>query len=106
MQDEDKKIVITGSNAILLSKEFGTRLTGRYKAFEVYPFSFSEFLIFKGLEVKKEDWYEEEVLTPRESAYLDKRVEEIEEASNDLVKLLTDKASWAQQQAERKRCLL
>ena len=44
LQDEGKKIVITGSNASLLSKEFGTRLTGRYKVFEVYPFSFNEFL--------------------------------------------------------------
>src|SRR3989338_4956514 len=31
LQDEGKKVVITGSNASLLSKEFGTRLTGRYK---------------------------------------------------------------------------
>lgn len=29
---------------------------------------------------KKESWYEEEILTPKEAAYLDKRVEEIEEA--------------------------
>ena len=40
LQDQGKKVVITGSNASLLSKEFGTRLTGRYKPFEVYPFSF------------------------------------------------------------------
>ena len=57
LQDEGKKIIITGSNAILLSKEFGTRLTGRYKSFEVYPFSFSEFLTFRKKEFKKEEWY-------------------------------------------------
>ncbi len=57
LQDEGKKVIITGSNAELLSKEFGTRLTGRYKSFEVYPFSFSEFLKFKNMEIKKEDWY-------------------------------------------------
>lgn len=57
LQDEGKKVIITGSNAVLLSKEFGTRLTGRYKSFEIYPFSFSEFLRFKGISVKKEDWY-------------------------------------------------
>ena len=51
LQDEGKKIVITGSNASLLSKEFGTRLTGRYKIFEIYPFSFAEFLRFKKIAV-------------------------------------------------------
>ena len=47
LQDQNKKIIITGSNASLLSSELGTRLTGRYKSFEVYPFSFTEFLSFK-----------------------------------------------------------
>jgi uncharacterized protein len=55
LQDEGKKIVITGSNASLLSKEFGTRLTGRYKPFEIFPFSFSEYLIFKNIIFEK-DW--------------------------------------------------
>ncbi len=58
LQDENKKIIITGSNAVLLSKEFGTRLTGRYKSFEIYPFSFSEYLEFKKVETSKEDWYD------------------------------------------------
>ena len=55
LQDEGKKIIITGSNASLLSKEFGTRLTGRYKPFEIFPFSFSEYLKFKGIEIER-DW--------------------------------------------------
>lgn len=55
LQDEGKKVIITGSNASLLSKEFGTRLTGRYKPFEIFPFSFLEFLRFKGIELEK-DW--------------------------------------------------
>jgi len=54
LQDEGKKIIITGSNASLLSKEFGTRLTGRYKPFEIFPFSFLEYLRFKNIEVEKE----------------------------------------------------
>jgi predicted AAA+ superfamily ATPase len=57
LQDEGKKVVITGSNASLLSKEFGTRLTGRYKLFEVYPFSFAEFLRLKKIGVKKDSLY-------------------------------------------------
>ncbi len=55
LQDQGKKIIITGSNASLLSKELGTRLTGRYKAFEVYPFSYKEFLRFKKIKFEK-DW--------------------------------------------------
>ena len=57
LQDQGKKIVITGSNASLLSKELGTRLTGRYKSFEVYPFSFVEYLSFKKTEFNKEWFY-------------------------------------------------
>ena len=57
LQDEGKKVIITGSNASLLSKEFGTRLTGRYKPFEVYPFSFHEFLQFNDIKLNKNDFY-------------------------------------------------
>lgn len=58
LQDEGKKVIITGSNASLLSKEFGTRLTGRYKSFEIYPFSFTEYLRLRKINISKEDWYD------------------------------------------------
>jgi predicted AAA+ superfamily ATPase len=45
--DEGYKIIITGSNASLLSQELGTRLTGRHISKELFPFSFSEFCSFK-----------------------------------------------------------
>jgi len=42
--DMKKQVVITGSNASLLSKELGTKLTGRHLNYELFPFSFFEFL--------------------------------------------------------------
>ncbi len=41
------KFYITGSNASLLSRELGTRLTGRYVPIELFPFSLSEYLNFR-----------------------------------------------------------
>ncbi len=46
MLDKQKKFIITGSNASLLSKELGTRLTGRHLRYELFPFSFKEMLVF------------------------------------------------------------
>jgi hypothetical protein len=45
-----KKVIITGSNSKLLSGELATHLTGRHVDVALYPFSFKEFLRFKGLE--------------------------------------------------------
>jgi hypothetical protein len=47
LHDEGRKLIITGSNASLLSSELGTKLTGRYRELELFPFSFLEFLRFK-----------------------------------------------------------
>lgn len=52
-----KKIIITGSNANMLSGELATHLTGRYLEFVLYPFSFREFLAFKSVEIKENDFY-------------------------------------------------
>jgi uncharacterized protein len=46
--DMGLKFYITGSNAALLSPELGSRLTGRYVPVELFPFSFSEYLRFRG----------------------------------------------------------
>jgi len=37
-------IILTGSNARLLSREMGSSLTGRYMPIELLPFSFKEYL--------------------------------------------------------------
>ena len=42
--DLKKHVIITGSNASLLSKEMGAKLTGRHLNHELFPFSFREFL--------------------------------------------------------------
>ena len=47
MMDKNYKFILTGSNATLLSRELGTKLTGRYILSTLYPFSFKEFLRFK-----------------------------------------------------------
>lgn len=45
--DQGFKFFVTGSNASLLSRELGTRLTGRSVRVELFPFSFAEYLKFK-----------------------------------------------------------
>jgi|SRR3989344_6064774 len=46
--DRRKKVFITGSNASLLSRELGTKLTGRHLRYEMFPFSYLEMLkLFK-----------------------------------------------------------
>jgi len=43
------RLIITGSNAKLLSSELSTHLTGRYNQIELFPFSFSEVLEYKNI---------------------------------------------------------
>ena len=53
-ETEDIKIFVTGSSSQMLSREIGTKLTGRNVSFEVYPLSFSEFLRFNNLKIGTE----------------------------------------------------
>lgn len=48
-----KRVIITGSNSKLLSGELATHLTGRYIDFTLFPFSFNEFLDWKGIKKAK-----------------------------------------------------
>ena len=52
--DEGFKLVITGSNASLLSSELGSKLTGRHITKELFPFSWNEFCEFRSLDDSKD----------------------------------------------------
>ncbi|MCF8366263.1 MAG: ATP-binding protein, partial [Bacteroidales bacterium] len=54
--DRKKTVIITGSNARLLSKELGTKLTGRHLDYEVFPFSYPEFLEYFKLQPNPESF--------------------------------------------------
>lgn len=47
-------LILTGSNAKLLSREMASSLTGRYIQIAVYPFSFAEFLRWEKQEIPSE----------------------------------------------------
>ena len=57
LYNEGNKVIITGSNARMFSKELGTHLTGRYISVETYPFSFKEYLLLKHIEPTQKDLY-------------------------------------------------
>lgn len=58
--DQGFKFFIAGSNAKLLSRELGTKLTGRHVDIIVRPFSFLEFLDLKGFNLQKNMIYKTE----------------------------------------------
>ena len=52
LHDYGYKIYITGSNATMLRKELGTRLTGRYIQFNLYPYAFCEYLTMRNISIQ------------------------------------------------------
>jgi len=41
-------VCLAGSNASLLGRELGSKLTGRHLSFEVFPFSYTEYVAYTG----------------------------------------------------------
>lgn len=52
MRSEKCEVYITGSSAQMLSQEIATQMRGRALSWEMFPFSFKEFLDFKGIDYK------------------------------------------------------
>jgi len=52
LQRRGMRVIITGSNSKLLSKELATKLTGRFTQVIIFPFSFSEYLNARGLKIE------------------------------------------------------
>ena len=50
MRTEKCEVYLTGSSARMLSKEIATQMRGRALSWEMFPFSFREFLDYKGIE--------------------------------------------------------
>lgn len=49
LADMGYQVMVTGSNARMLSREIATTLGGRFIVRHIYPFSFSEYLHYKGV---------------------------------------------------------
>jgi len=54
LKREGYNLIITGSNAKLLSKELATSLTGRHIPIEIMPFNFKEFLLANNYKLDNE----------------------------------------------------
>ncbi|MFH1113001.1 MAG: ATP-binding protein [Pseudomonadota bacterium] len=54
MRTEKCEVYLTGSSAGMLSKEIATQMRGRALSWEIFPFSFREFLDFKRIESEGE----------------------------------------------------
>ncbi|AAY81293.1 ATP-binding protein [Sulfolobus acidocaldarius] len=68
LRESGKRLVVTGSNSKMLSGELATHLTGRHSDYVLFPFSFGEYLKFKGVRFG-------ELLSTRERAEIKNELE-------------------------------
>lgn len=71
LKREGINVIITGSNAKMLSRELATHLTGRHMQIELFPFSFMEFLRYNNVVITKEIAY-----STKKSAEISRQLEE------------------------------
>ena len=74
MYEKGFKFFITGSNSSMLSREMGTKLTGRSISIELYPFSFKECLLYKNINTNKDLFLTEDraIIKKEFNKYLEK----------------------------------
>lgn len=61
LADEGYRVMITGSNARMLSRDMASTLGGRYVPREIHPFSFREYLEYEGICLSDNWLYDESV---------------------------------------------
>ncbi len=71
-KEREVEIILTGSNSELLSSEIGSNLAGRFIELPILPFSFKEFLQYRGVSIKTEtDFYRNHsIILPYFTEYL------------------------------------
>ncbi|MQK95625.1 AAA family ATPase, partial [Escherichia coli] len=67
--DSEINVFLSGSSSKLLSKEIATSLRGRTLTFEIFPFSFKEYLKARKIKINT-------YLSSREKAYLIKELKD------------------------------
>jgi len=60
--DYNVSIFVTGSNANLLSGELATLLSGRYVKFDIFPFTYKEYVTYLGLDPKDEKVFNDYII--------------------------------------------
>lgn len=60
LADSKYRVMITGSNAKMLSREIASTLGGRYISREVFPFSFAEYLSYNGITIDRNWEYDQQ----------------------------------------------
>ena len=69
LADSKFRVMITGSNAKMLSREIASALGGRYISKEVFPFSFPEYLTYKGITLDRNWQYDQAVCAQIANAF-------------------------------------
>ena len=62
LADQQYRVMVTGSNAKMLSGEVATTLGGRFVIREIWPFSFQEYLAYRGVELGRNWQYDSHTL--------------------------------------------
>lgn len=96
LADEKQNVIITGSNAKMLSRDMAATLGGRYVFKEVFPFSFKEFLDYRHIELHPH-WR----LSPQRAQIVRLMNEYLHQGGLSECFDLVDKRGWLQSLYER-----